>query len=275
MSDLVELSVRAAPPPGRRVEVECVAPDRFATMSETEIASLPVWQRRRSPRLGDFFDVRGGRAPRVRVTGDASRVDGLGAGMSAGELEIDGDAGRGLGQQMSGGTIRVRGSAGDGAGMAMSGGTLRIDGEAGDDVGGAPPGASRGMAGGEIVVRRAAGNRVGACARRGLVVVEGDAGDDAAHAMIAGSVIVFGNVGRGAAASSKRGTLVVLGEVDIPLTFRYACTFRPPHLRLIFEHLRRHHDMLIDDAHVNGVYRRYSGDMAELGRGEILQWVRS
>ena len=275
MSDVVELSVRAAPPPGRRVELDCVSPDRFATMAEAEIAALPVWQRRRSPRLGDFFDVRGGRAARVRVTGNASRVDGLGAGMSMGELEIDGDAGRGVWQQMSGGTIRVGGSAGDGAGMSMSGGTLRIDGNAGDDVGGALPGASRGMTGGEIVVRRAAGKRVGACARRGLIIVRGDAGDDAAHAMIAGSVIVFGNVGRGAAASSKRGTLVVLGDVDVPLTFRYACTFRPPHLRLVFEHLRRHHGMLVDDAHVNGVYRRYSGDMAELGRGEILQWVNS
>jgi hypothetical protein len=28
----------------------------------------------------------------------------------------------------------------------------------------------------------------------------------------------------------------------------------------------------VDDAHLRGLYRRYSGDLAEIGKGEILEW---
>jgi hypothetical protein len=28
----------------------------------------------------------------------------------------------------------------------------------------------------------------------------------------------------------------------------------------------------VDDAHLHGLYRRYSGDLAEIGKGEILEW---
>jgi formylmethanofuran dehydrogenase subunit C len=242
-------------------------------LAEAEISALPVWVGVRAARLGDFFRVRGGRQASVRVDGDVGGVDGIGSAMAGGTLRVDGNAGRQVGAGMTGGTLEVRGDVGDDAGIAMSGGVLRVIGRAGDRLGAARPGAARGMSGGEIVVLGAAGADVAASARRGLVVVCGDVGARAGWSMIAGSVIVMGAAGRGAGRWSKRGTLVVLGEVEVAPTYRYACTFRPPHVQLTLAYLRSRHSLPVDDRFVRGLYRRYSGDMAELGKGEILQWT--
>jgi formylmethanofuran dehydrogenase subunit C len=271
MSDLVTLTLRS--PLDSPLEAESIAPDRLATLSEREIAELPVWIGSRQARLGDFFDVRGERAASVRVVGDAGRVEGLGTGTAAGELVVDGDAGARTGAAMSGGLVEVHGSVGDDAGLGMSGGVLRVAGDAGDRLGGASLGASRGMTGGEIVVLGSAGRDAGARARRGLVAVCGDAGEHAARAMIAGTVVVLGRVGAGAGTGSKRGSLVAGGAVDVPPTYRFACTYHPPHVRLLLTHLRRRHKIDVDDRFVDGLYRRFTGDVSTVGRGEILAWV--
>jgi hypothetical protein len=28
----------------------------------------------------------------------------------------------------------------------------------------------------------------------------------------------------------------------------------------------------VNDAHVHGLFKRYSGDLADIGKGEILEW---
>ena len=273
MSDAVVLTLRA--PVGQDLHAECVAPDRFAELSAGEIAGLAVWAGRSRARLGDFFTVEGERSARVRVRGDTGRVHGLGRGMLGGELDVEGSAGDGAGAGMRGGALVVHGDVRHDAGAAMAGGVLCVNGRAGDNLGGAPAGESRGMTGGEIVVRGAAGSDAGALVRRGLVVVGGAAGDGAGRAMIAGTVIVFGTLGAGAGAWSKRGTLVAMCGVAVPPTFRYACTYRPPHLAVTLTYLRRRYALAVEDDHVTGEYRRYSGDLAELGRGEILEWIES
>jgi formylmethanofuran dehydrogenase subunit C len=271
VSDEIVLTPRALP--NGVVEAECITPDRFAALDGGGIAALPVWVGARAARLGDFFDVRGGLAPHVRIDGDVDRVDGIGTGMAAGTIRIDGSAGRRLGAGMTGGAIEVRGDVGDDAGIAMAGRAIRVRGRAGDRLGAARPGAARGMTGGEIVVLGPAGAEVGVAARRGLIVVGGDVGERSARAMIAGSLIVLGSAGAGAGRWSKRGTLVVMGAVDVPATYGYACTYRPPHVRLTLSYLRARYALPIDDRYVRGLYRRYSGDLAELGKGEILQWT--
>jgi hypothetical protein len=51
----------------------------------------------------------------------------------------------------------------------------------------------------------------------------------------------------------------VSGSIEIPLTYRYACTYQPDHLRLTLLRLRRRYGLAADDRHVSG-------------RGEILAW---
>ena len=148
-----------------------------------------------------------------------------------------------------------------------------MHGNAGVNAGGAEPGAARGVTGGEIIIRGSVGGSVGAGMRRGLIVVTEDAGRGAGRGVIAGTVVVFGTIAAGAGRFMKRGTIVAFQEIERPATFRYACTFRPPHLRVLFHYLQRHYQLPVAETHVGGRYHRYSGDLAEVGRGEILQWA--
>jgi len=279
MPDAIVLTPRATPELSLDV-AGAFAPDRLAALGgETAMAKVRVWHGRQPAELGDFFHVRGGGAAgRVVIEGDASRLDGIGAGMERGEVVVEGSAGRHVGAGMRGGTITVRGSVGDDAGEAMAGGALVVHGSAGARLGAAPPGASRGMAGGEIVVAGPAGARAGHAMRRGLVVIGGDAGPEAGSAAIAGTVLVLGAAGAGSGRGSKRGTLAVMGECEVPAGFRYACAYRPPHLALALVHLRRRYGGVlrgIDEHRIGGVYRRFCGDMSELGKGEILLWTNT
>jgi len=252
MSDAVVLSLTH--PPEHALVAPAIAADRFATLGAKEIAALPVLHGGRAARLGDFWRVRGERSATLRLEGELDRVEGIATAMAGGEMVITGNAGRDLGLELGGGRIEVRGSVGD-------------------NVGGARPGAARGMTGGEIVVRGGAGAGAGAAMRRGLVVVLGDTGPGAGRGMIAGTTLVGGRAGRGAGRFVKRGSLVLLGPAERPATFRYACTYRPPHVALLLRYLRTRYGLEIADRYVTGRYERYTGDMAELGKGEILQWI--
>jgi hypothetical protein len=42
---------------------------------------------------------------------------------------------------------------------------------------------------------------------------------------------------------------------------------------MLFSRLRSAYGLPVRPRHINGFYRRYSGDMAELGKGEILAWT--
>lgn len=269
MSDRITLTLRA--PLERPLEADAIAPDRLATLGAREISALQLWDGRNAIALGDVLSVSGERSQTVVLEGDLTMLHLVGSTMVAGTLEIAGSAGNGLGARMSGGAIRVQGSAGDDAGSAMSGGSMVIDGDAGDRVGGALQGASKGMTGGEIVVRGSVGRDTGTRMRRGILCC-GAAGTGAGLGMIAGNIIVAGVIGEGVGAGNKRGSIVALGGVSVPQTYAYACTYRPPHLSLMLLSLRARYALPVDDAHLHGLYKRHSGDMAEIGKGEILEW---
>lgn len=269
MSDRITLTLRA--PLERPLDAEAIAADRFATLGAQEISALRLWDGRSSIALGDVFSVSGDRSQSVVLEGDLAKLHGVGSMMAAGTLEISGSIGNAVGARMGGGAIRVQGSAGDDAGSAMSGGSLVIGGNAGDRVGGALQGASKGMTGGEIIVRGGAGREAGARMRRGILCCAA-AGTGAGLGMIAGNIIVAGAIGDGAGLGNKRGSVVALGGVRVPETYAYACTYRPPHLSLMLLFLRARYALAVDDAHVHGLYKRYSGDLADIGKGEILEW---
>jgi formylmethanofuran dehydrogenase subunit C len=204
--------------------------------------------------LGEIFDIAGLPEGRIRFVGNLELVDRLAAGLSEGEVIVEGNVGRG-------------------AGLALAGGALDIHGNAGPDAGAALAGFRRGMTGGEIIVRGSAAAGAGAYMRRGLIVIAGRAGNHTGLGMIAGTVVVVGATGSDSGLWSKRGTVVALGRIVPPLTYSYACTYQPVHLRLLFTRLRTRYGLSIRPRHLNGYYRRYSGDMAELGKGEILAWT--
>jgi formylmethanofuran dehydrogenase subunit C len=267
--------------PEGRIRVDVVTPDRLATMSNREIGALPVWLSRgvsdgaSAPRhmvhLGEVFSIQGERASTVRVSGPLAAVDGLGAEMASGSLTIEGDVGHEVGRRMRGGSILVRGSTGADAGLAMTGGSLTITGDAGDRLGAPLPGASSGMTGGEIFVHGNSGRDSATGVRRGLVVVGGNT-VDAGRAMIAGTLLVGGRIAGTVGQWNKRGSIVTVGGADVPLSYRYACTYRPPLLNLLFHYLRAR-GVPVDERIATGRYARYCGDLSQVGKGELLLWL--
>jgi formylmethanofuran dehydrogenase subunit C len=227
----------------------------WGRLAAADLARRPVALAGRGPvPLGELCEVSGDPDGRVRFVGDWRRAARLGAGLAEGAVVIEGDVGDDVGLGMAGGSIEVRGSAGHRAGAAA-------------------PEARRGMTGGELVVHGSVGREAGALMRRGLLVAGGDLADHAAVGMIAGTIVAFGAVGPTPGLWSKRGSVVALGDVPIPSTYRYACTYQPVHLRLMLTRLKGRYGMPVEGRHLTGFYRRYSGDLAELGKGEILAWT--
>jgi formylmethanofuran dehydrogenase subunit C len=253
------------------VEAECITPDQLAGKSAAEIAALPVQHGNAPAPLGEFFRVAGDAADQdIVLEGDCSRVKWVGAGMTAGRLTVEGNVGMHAGAEMRGGSLEVKGGAGDWLGAEMRGGTIRVRGDAGHLVGAGYRGSPLGMRGGVILVDGKAGNEVGGGMRRGFIAVGGDVADFAGVGMIAGTLFVFGQVGGRAGAGMKRGTVAVFGGPPQLLpTFRFDCVYRPVFLRLYLRRLRDAGFPVAADLSAAS-FRRYSGDLVALGKGEIL-----
>lgn len=252
------------------IEAPCVAPDRLAGLSPAKIAKLPVQHGNASAQLGDYFKVDGDTSDAdVILDGDCARIKWLGAHMAGGRLTIHGNASTHVGSGMRGGAIEVHGHADDWCGAEMHGGAIRIHGSVSNHAGAAYPGSRRGMRGGILLIDGAAGYQLGAVMRRGLIAVGGGIGDFAAAGMIAGTIFAFGPVGRNPAAGMKRGTFAAFSPgIELLPTFRFDCAYRPTFIDL---YLRRLQSLAwpLPDLETS-LFRRYRGDSAARGLGEIL-----
>jgi formylmethanofuran dehydrogenase subunit C len=263
------LTLTLREPPTVPLETEGLTPDGLAGRRRGEIEALTVWHGNRRAQLADFFAVSGNADEELRIEGDLRRVKFLGAGMTAGRLTVAGDAGMHTGAQMRGGELVMEGDVGGFAGTAMRGGRLVVKGSAGKELGGSETGERAGMRGGEILVQGDAGDQVGAGLRRGLIAVAGRVGGAAGLRMLAGTIVALGGLGAPPGAAMRRGTIVSMSQVTLLPTFAFACSYRPPFLRMYLRHLRALGLPLTDDQ-IEGRYARWSGDGLELRRGEIL-----
>ncbi|MBI1916788.1 MAG: formylmethanofuran dehydrogenase subunit C [Planctomycetes bacterium] len=253
------------------VEAECITPQNLAGKSPAEVASLPVQHGNTQVPLGEFFDIEGDASDgEVVLEGDCARVKMIGAGMSGGRLTVRGNVGMHLGAEMTGGEIHVHGSAGDWVGAEMRGGQIHVHGDAGHLVGATYRGGAVGMRGGVLLIDGKAGNEIGSGMRRGLIAIGGAVGDFPGVSMIAGSVFLFGPSGVRPGAGMKRGSLVFCADPPALLpTFRYDCAYRPVFLSLYLRQLKAW-DFPVSDEVLRASWRRYSGDLVALGKGEIL-----
>ncbi len=252
------------------IEADSITPDLFVGRKRSEIESLPAFYGRRKVSIGDLFEVDGERSDKIVIQGDLQHVKKIGQGMSRGRIEVRGDVGPHLGAYMRGGEITARGNAGDWAGAHMQGGRIWIHGNAGHHVGAAYPGEKRGVNRGVIIVNGNAGSELGAVMRRGLIVVLGNVGDFAGARMIAGSVFVFGHLGKRAGAGMKRGSIISFGT-SAPLlpTYRFESVCRPVFLGFFLNRLQKWGVPITPEMGERS-FRRYSGDITSLGKGEIF-----
>jgi formylmethanofuran dehydrogenase subunit C len=245
----------------------------WTAITAGELSRRELWSGRAGAvQVGDLFAIDGTPDGSALLSGDLTLADRVGAGLSEGLVRVDGNVGNRAGAELSGGRLEVDGDAGHSTGEGMSGGLLLVRGNAGNRAGAAAPGRKRGMTGGELVILGNAGDETGASMRRGLVAVGGSVGCCTLLSTIAGTVVVCGAAGPDAALWNKRGSLVCLGAVEPGATYRYACVIQPIYLRLLFRRLRDVHGLPVTAAHIDGRFRRYSGDFSESGKGEILAW---
>lgn len=279
--------------PSLPVEAESINPINVTAKSIPEIENLILWNGKRQEKVGDYFEVRitplaetekdvkldekgigvvsnaQGGLDKLVVQGDLSRFKRLGQGMTAGEMVILGSVGFHAGALMRGGKLLIHGNAGDWLGAHMEGGQIRVEGSAGHFVGSAYRGKSKGMTGGMILIRDQAGQMAGARMRRGLIVIGGDCGDMPGFGMLAGTIVIAGSAGIRVGAKMQRGTVILLQPNSLLPTFYYNCTFRPPFWGLLYTYLVQE-GFELPAAFKDALFRRYSGDAIEGGKGEIL-----
>ena len=254
------------------VEVEGLTPDWACDKSLAEIEKFEIFHGNRKVPLAEMFTVRGDASDkRFDIEGDLAGVHWIGAQMASGEIHIEGNAGRHLGSEMQGGEIRVSGDAGGWVGAEMHAGFIHVKGNAGHLIGAAYRGSAKGMTGGTILIDGSVGNEIGHTMRRGMIAIGKDAGDMVGFNMIAGTVLVFGECGIRVGAGMRRGTIGLFGQEPPPMlpTFRFACTYQPQVMGLMFRELRSH-GLTVEDSIAASEFDLYHGDMIELGKGEIL-----
>ena len=242
------------------VEAERISPDVFAEKSAKEIATLQIWEGNRKRTIGDLFKIKHetdspSEEIAIRICGDVGKVRRIGAGMSMGEIIIDGDVGMHLGEEMEGGVITVAGNAGSWVGSMMKNGTIEVKGNAGDYVGAAYRGSTRGMGGGIIIIHGNAGNEVGCFMRRGLIKVYGSVGEFVGIHMRKGTIFVQGNSEGRAGAEMTGGKIVVCGWVPSIVPTFTIDSIRPK--------------VKINEEKATGPFYRFVGDLAEDGNGRL------
>ncbi len=266
-------------PPGR-ISLAGLTPDRLSALTSEEIERLPLaWGRQRLV-LGDFFRIGGAASEELVMRGADPRFCEIGAGMNAGTLIVEGDAGDLLGRSMQGGVLIVHGNAGRFAACGLSGGELRIAGNVGDELGAPMPWMGAGMSGGRVIVSGNAGARCGDRLRRGDIFVAGNAGDFCGVRMVAGSIVVGGSVGAHAGHAMRRGSLFLLSDAFWPgATFVETLSCADAYLGLLWRDwsARFATGVFGDFARLAlarvPTPRRWMGDLAGDGRGEVFTFA--
>jgi formylmethanofuran dehydrogenase subunit C len=265
------LSLTLRERPSQRVDLAPLSIDRLAGKSPAQVAAIELPCGNRMVRVDALFDIAGTFAAEFEIRNACDKLDRIGEGMTHGRIVVHGDAGLYVGAGMRGGQIQVHGSVGPYAGTGMRGGLLHVTGHAGDFLAAAIPGDPRGMQGGTIVIGGNAGDRVGDRMRRGTVLIEGSAGDYCAARMLAGTIAVAGRVGAFAGLAMRRGTLILeRPPAEWVPTFNDCGEHRLGFLTLLARSWRNLPGRFahVPDTRVRA--RRYVGDLANDGRGEIL-----
>jgi formylmethanofuran dehydrogenase subunit C len=199
---------------------ECISPDVFQGKTLGEIGKLEIWEGNKQRKLEDLFKVQEVKTESesdsltITVHGDMSRVRGIGARMTKGEINVNGNAGMHLGEEMKGGKITVHGNAGGWAGSKMKGGTIEIHGDARDYLAAPNRGSSEGMRGGRIIVHGNVGNEAGAHMKRGIIKIHGNAGQFAGFRMCDGTIYVEKDCEARAGACMINGRIVIGGYLE-------------------------------------------------------------
>jgi formylmethanofuran dehydrogenase subunit C len=252
------------------IDGSALRPDVLCAKSPDQVAGQVIRCGRANFRLDEVFEITqcSENVERLSVMGHPHFI-GLGAGLSSGELIVDGPAGHLLGQGMTGGQILVRGDAGERAGAAMRGGRIVLHGSAGSLAGGPAPGGEFGMTGGSLVIHGNAGAYLALRQRRGLVAVTGEIGAQPALRMAGGTLYAPLADNHDLGLGMSRGTIISFATGAPPLTFADNGLTLPVFLRLLWRRLQEL-GLVLPKIEELGQFRRFSGDRRYGSHGELF-----
>lgn len=257
--------------PDAYVDLSPLIPDKLEGKSAKDIKALALDCGVDKVAVGDLFSVTGKNADDIVFEKSSNKLDAIGAGMTRGRIAVRGPAGSYLGRGMRGGHLMVKGRVADWLGTAMTGGLIEIQGDAGDYVGSAYPAEMLSMKGGTILISGSVGQRIGDRMRRGVIAVQGQVGDFIGTGMLAGTIIALGSTGQYAGYGMKRGTIVLAEEPALlGSTFNDCGQFHLGFLHLLFNDIATTSDRFKGLKKLGNKVRRYAGDLAGDGKGEIL-----
>jgi hypothetical protein len=73
----------------------------------------------------------------------------------------------------------------------------------------------------------------------------------------------------------ERGSIVTYTAPPLLETFTYNATYNPTWLRVFLLDLKKNpYKIPVKKEHVEGLYKRYNGDISEIGKGEIFVFVK-
>ena len=252
------------------LEAESITPAVIKKLKKKEIEKIKVFHGNREENIAEFFKVTENKLDILEVEGDMHNIKYLGANMSDGEMQIEGNVGPHLGSAMTGGFIKVNGNTGDWIAPEMSGGRIHISGNSGHCIASAYRGASKGVTGGEIVIEGNVKNELGHAMAGATMVVGGNCGDFTGVNMVSGTILTFGEMGIRTGAGMKRGSIICMDDLEILPTFSYDCLYNPTYLKLFFKYIKENTKINIEEKIINGSFHRWSGDAIEMNRGELL-----
>jgi formylmethanofuran dehydrogenase subunit C len=260
-------SLREAPE--QRLDLSPLIAQNLAGKTVAEIERIEVGTTRIGVSAGDIFRVREGDPDSILIEGGAERFDRVGMSMTSGAIRVEGDVGVQAGRLMSGGALTIGGDAGPFAGSGMKGGTLDIKGNAGERLGGPLNGETVGMSGGLLHVGGDVGERAGDRLRRGFILIEGRAGAYAGSRMIAGTLAIGDQAGELPGYLMSRGTIFLgRGATLFSPSFGDCGEHDLVAARLLANYIAQASVKL--GGLLRQPLRRLAGDLAALGKGEIL-----
>lgn len=255
--------------PVERLDLSPLTPQRLAGLAKTDIEKILIGTSRRPAVVGDIFRVAGTDGETIVFDGGSNRFDRVGQDLAAGSVVVIGDVGAMVGRTMRGGQITVEGNAGPFAGSAMRGGRIEILGRAGDHLGAPLAGELAGMNGGVLIVRGKAGAHAADRMRRGLIAVLKGCGDFPGCRMIAGTLVVAGGAGAMPGYLMRRGS-ILLDRAPESFSPSFVECGAPENVfaALVDRHLIG--EGILRRPLLGATPRRYGGDNAVLGLGEVL-----
>ncbi len=263
------LTLRAGDLPSARISLMGITPSALAGKSADEVARTNLQAGAQSVALGDLFSISGTAGETLVISGSSGTLDDIGNRLEAGTMIVEGDIGSYGGRRMSGGKLEIKGNAGPYLASRMSDGLITVAGSAGDSVGGIKAGEKFGMTGGQVVVEGSIGARAGDRMRRGLIIARGKFGAHAGSRMMGGTLWTEAGFGAEPGALLRRGTLIGPSVEALLPTFVDGGRHDLVVLGLISQHTKRTLGDLAPKALPKEV-RKYSGDMATIGKGELL-----